>query len=87
MPFAILVIWREPKDHFQDYFCLVNAKGFSSKHRKKITNPKIDEVVFDEDSNLAPSDSTGSEYEPEEKLKPILFSQEQLNDLMRPSTF
>ena len=28
-----------------------------------------DEVVFDEDSNLAPSDSTGSEYEPEEKLK------------------
>ena len=114
MPFAILVIWREPKDHFQDYFCLVNAKGFTSKHRKKITDPKIDsalrpvphdpsmpaplpledrlanladEVVFDEDSNLAPSDSTGSEYEPEEKLKPILFSQEQLNDLMRPSTF
>ena len=33
-----------------------------------------DEVVFDEDSNLAPSDSTGFEYEPEEKLKPILFS-------------
>ena len=42
-----------------------------------------DEVVFDEDSNLAPSDSTGSECEPEEKLKPILFSQEQLNDLIR----
>ena len=42
-----------------------------------------DEVVFDEDSNLAPSDSTGFEYEPEEKLKPILFSQKQLNDLKR----
>ena len=42
-----------------------------------------DEEVFDEDSNLAPSASTGSEYGPEEKLKPILFSQEQLNDLIR----
>ena len=36
-----------------------------------------DEVVFDKASNLAPSDSTGSEYEPEEKLKLFLFSQEQ----------
>ena len=111
MPFATPMIWREPKDHFQDcYFCLANAKGFSSKHRKKITYPNInsalrpvphdpsmpapfppedglaslaDDVVFVEDSNLSPSDSTGSEYEPEEKLKPILFSQEQLNDLVR----
>ena len=40
-------------------------------------------MVFDENSNLAPSDSTGFKYEPEEKLKPILFSQEQLNDLIR----
>ena len=40
-------------------------------------------MVFDEDSNPALSDSTGSEYEPEEKWKPILFSQEQLNDLIR----
>ena len=81
--------WREHKDHFQGcYFCLVNAKRFSSKYRKKITYPNIDsalrhvphdpsmpaplppedglaslanEVVFDEDSNLALSDSTGSE--------------------------
>ena len=111
MPFAIPMIWREPKDHFQDcYFSLVNAKGFCSKHRKKITYPKIDsvlgpvpydpsmpaplppedglasladKVVLDEDSNLAPSDSTSLEYEPEEKLKPILFSQKQLNDLVK----
>ena len=111
MLFAIPIIRREPKDHFQGcYFSLVNAKGFSSNHRKKITNPYIDsalrpdprdpsmlapllpedglasfadEVVVDEDSNFALSDSTGSEYEPEEKMKAILFSQEQFNDLIR----
>ena len=109
MPFASPMKWREPKDHFQDCcFCLVNAKVFSSKHRKKTTYPNIDsalrpvphdpsmpsllppedglasvadEVVFDENRNLAPSDLTDFEYEPEEKLKPTLFSQEQLNDL------
>ena len=43
-------------------------------------------MVFDKDSNLAPSDSTGSEYELEEKLKPFLFFQEQLNDLIRDLT-
>ena len=42
-----------------------------------------DEVVFGEDSNFAPSDSIGSEYEPEENLKPILFSYAQLNDLLK----
>ena len=41
-----------------------------------------DKVVFDEDSNLASCDSTGSEYKPKEKLKPILVFQEQLNDFI-----
>ena len=42
-----------------------------------------DEVVFDEDSNLVPSDSPGSEYESAKKLKPILFSDKQFNGLIR----
>ena len=41
-----------------------------------------DEVVFDDGNSCGPRDSTGSEYEPE-NLKPILFFQEQLNDLKR----
>ena len=42
-----------------------------------------DGVVFDEDSSSAHSDSIGSEYEPEEYLKPIIFSWKQLSDLIR----
>ena len=42
-----------------------------------------DEAVFDDGHSSGSSDSTGSQYEPEENLKPILFSQEQLNDLIR----
>ena len=41
------------------------------------------EVVFDENSNLTLTDFTGSKYEPEEKLKPIIFSRKQLNDRIR----
>ena len=110
MPFAASMMWRVPKDHFQIcYFCLINVKGFSSKHSSKITYPNIDsalrpvphdtsmpapisledglaglsdEVVFDGNS-CGTSNSTGSEYKPEENLKSILFSYEQLNDLIR----
>ena len=42
-----------------------------------------DEAVFDDGNSCGPSDLTGSEYEPEDNSKPILFSQEQLNDLIR----
>ena len=106
MPFAVPMIWRESKDHFQDcYVCLVNVKGFSSKHRSKIY-PNIDSALrtvhttpqclhqfllkmhlpaslmkrFLTMVTTGSSDSTGSQYEPEENLKPILFSQEQLYD-------
>ena len=52
----------------------------------KMDLPASDESVFDDFNSCGPSDSTGSEYGPEENLKSILFFQEQLNDLIRDLT-
>ena len=40
-------------------------------------------AVFDDGHSSGPSDSTGSEYEPEENLKPILFSQKQFKKQLK----
>jgi len=45
-PFAIPMIWREPKDHVTDcYFCSVNTTGFSVKNKHKIVYPSLDSAI------------------------------------------
>lgn len=46
MPFAIPMIWREPKDHFTDcYFCLTNIKGITSKTKYTVKYPNLQSAI------------------------------------------
>ncbi|UYV67912.1 hypothetical protein LAZ67_5002474 [Cordylochernes scorpioides] len=42
MPFAVQMIWREPKDHSSDcYFCLTKTTGITSKSRHTVEYPDL----------------------------------------------
>lgn len=46
MPFAIPMIWREPRDHLTDcYFCITKVKGFSLKNRCAIKYPNLQSAI------------------------------------------
>ena len=43
MPFSVRMVWREPKNHFNDcYFCMTNIVGFTKKNKSKITYPNCE---------------------------------------------
>jgi len=42
MPFAVPIVWREPKDHSSDcYVCLTNITGISSKSKHTVKYPDL----------------------------------------------
>jgi hypothetical protein len=46
MPFAVPMIWREPRDHLTDcYFCVTNIVGFSSKNKARINYPNLHSAI------------------------------------------
>ncbi|KAL4716297.1 hypothetical protein ACJJTC_014777 [Scirpophaga incertulas] len=46
MPFAVLTVWREPTNHFNDcYFCLTNTEGYSKKKKKNIDYPTVPSAI------------------------------------------
>ena len=46
MPFAIPMIWREPKNHSTDcYFCTTIISGFTSKLKKSIIYPNLNSAM------------------------------------------
>jgi len=46
MPFAVPMVWREPKDHTTDcYFCLTQTAGYSSKNKNRIVYPNLPSAI------------------------------------------
>ncbi len=44
--FGIPMVWREPKNHFDDcYFCAVNTKGINRKNRKWLVYPNLQSAI------------------------------------------
>ena len=57
--FAILMVWREPRNHADDcYFCFTNITGFNASSRKKIKYPNLRSAIRpvpDSDDLLVPT--------------------------------
>jgi len=46
MSFGVPMIWREPRNHYDDcYFCMVKVKGINTKNKKSITYPDVDSAM------------------------------------------
>lgn len=46
MPFAVPMVWREPRDHVTDcYFCITEVAGFTSKNKKHISYPNLPSAI------------------------------------------
>jgi hypothetical protein len=65
MPFAVPMVWREPKDHVTDcYFCLTDIRGYSKKNKKGISYPDCESAL-----KPAPHDEKNPPPKPPQSLE------------------
>ncbi|KAL4131092.1 hypothetical protein QTP88_008441 [Uroleucon formosanum] len=90
MPFAIPMVWREQKNHYNDcYFCNVNVNGFSKKNKHNINYPNLDSAIRPVIHSASlpipiPPEEEDADYTPDEDKSSLqTFSQDELNDLIR----
>nr|CAH7733771.1 unnamed protein product [Callosobruchus chinensis] len=99
MPFAVLMVWREPRCHLTDcYFCMTSTVRFSSKSKHTIQYPNVPSALRPvphktemelKDSELQPGASNDTSTDDEEysadsvSRQPHLLTQAELDDLIR----
>ena len=78
MPFAIPMVWREQKNHYDDcYFCLIDITGFSSKNKHTIVYQDLESARRPIPHDILPI--------PIPKPQQINFESEMVEDLEFPA--
>ena len=76
MPFAVPMIWREPKNHIDDcYFCMTKIVGFSKKNKSKIVYPDCDSAmkpVLHDSENVVPLPPASPDIDSSEDEQPLM---------------
>ena len=99
LKFAVPMVWREPKNHYNDcYFCLNDMTGYNKNKKKTWKYPNLESAIrpvmhseelpvpifsTEPDTSTTSDDSCSDFEEPSVLHGPQQFNQYELNDLVR----